>query len=288
MRCDFHLHTSKSDGVWPPERLFEEIRQRALEAFSITDHECVEAYPVPDDLQCRVIPGLEADSVHSGQTAHLLAYGVDNADAPLLRALQRQREDRVPRMLAMIERLQSVGIPVTIQDVAAQAPERHRLQRPHLARAMVVKGVVRSVDEAFERYLNDTCYAYVPLERMASAAVIELIHGSGGVAIVAHPMRLLAAQAMTELCELGADGIEVYSPTASPAAQRTLLDFARSRRLLVTGGTDFHAPGAELGVEVDEQDVEELKAAVNRYRASSQNVHEAVTGPHQDRGYERP
>ena len=265
MRCDFHMHTSKSDGVWSPERLCKEIRLRDLHAFSITDHECVDAYPVPADLQSRVIPWLEADSVHRGQTAHLLAYGVRSADTPLLRALQRQREDRAPRMHAMVKRLEELGVPITFEEVAAQAPGTSRLQRPHLARALVAKGAVKSVEEAFSRYLDDTCEGYVPLERMTSKTVIELIHQSGGVAVVAHPARLLTERAMAELCELGADGVEVYNPSASPRDQQTIAEFARAHELLITGGTDFHAPGSEIGIDLEERDVEALKEAVRRY-----------------------
>lgn len=267
MRGDLHLHTSKSDGVWPPERLFEEIRLRALGVFSITDHDCIDAYPVPADLQSRVIPGMEVDSVHRKQTAHLLAYGVESAESPLLQALRKQHEDRLPRMRAMVERLDRLGIPITLEDVVAQAVGTDRLQRPHLARALVAKGVVDSVEDAFERFLDDTCDAYVPLERMSSRAVIDLIHQSGGAAVIAHPMRLLSARTMGELCDLGADGVEVYSPSASPEDQRAIAEFAEGHNLLMTGGTDFHAPGRDIGVEIEERQIDALRTAVRGYRA---------------------
>ena len=95
MLCDLHLHTTKSDGVWTPERLFEEIRARNLQYFSITDHDCLDAYPVPEDLRDRCIPGLEVDSEHAGHTVHILAYGIEDKQSPLLQALAVQRADRL-------------------------------------------------------------------------------------------------------------------------------------------------------------------------------------------------
>lgn len=268
LQCDLHMHTSKSDGVWPPERLFAEIRRLRLDAFSITDHDCIDAYPVPADLQPRVISGLEADSVHRKSTAHILAYGIESNDSPLLEALRPQREDRLPRMQSMVERLRRSGVAITMEDVLAQAGASARLQRPHLARALVARGAVESVGEAFERYLGDECEQYVGLERLASGTIIDLIHRSGGVAIVAHPMRLITRNALEELCALGADGVEVVNPSASPEEQRRLQAFARSRGLLVTGGSDFHTPqgGIGIGIPMEASDVRALRRAVDERR----------------------
>ncbi|MGZ3509858.1 MAG: hypothetical protein ACXWNK_14075 [Vulcanimicrobiaceae bacterium] len=269
VRCDLHLHTSKSDGVWPPERLFQEIRLRAIDVFCISDHDCIDAYPVPDDLRPRAIAGLEVDSEQEGRTAHILAYGIDDPHAPLLRALERQREDRYPRMQAMVERLQRQGVRISLEDVQLQAGETWRLQRPHLARALVAKGVVDSVQDAFDRYISDEGEGYVPLKRLSSATIIELIHRSGGVAVVAHPMRLQASKLLEELCDLGADGVEAFNTSASsPADQQRLEAFAQARNLLVTGGSDFHAPGErEIGLDLPEEYISALRAAIDRRRS---------------------
>jgi predicted metal-dependent phosphoesterase TrpH len=259
---DLHLHTTKSDGVWSPERLFEEIRARDLQLFSVTDHDCIDAYPVPDDLRDRCIPGLEVDSHHGGHTVHILAYGIDDPHCELLQRLKAQRENRVERMHGMVARLRALNIDVTMDDVQAQVTGASSLGRPHLARALVAKGVVETVQEAFDRYIADEGDGFVALERLSSEEIIAMIHRCGGLAVVAHPMRLRDPKHLDELYELGVDGVEVIHHTANEDEQQMLRDFAVARGLLVTGGTDFHAPvpGRPIGVDVPSHTVERLNA----------------------------
>lgn len=251
--CDLHLHTTMSDGVWSPDRLFNEIRERDLQLFSITDHDNIDAYPVPEDLRERCIPGLEVDSHHAGHTAHLLAYGIADKTSPLLQALSAQRSDRLQRMQRMLERINTLGLAIAIDDVVAQANSTASLGRPHLARALLAKGHVASVQEAFDRYIADDGDGYVALERLTSGEIIDLIHRSGGIAVIAHPMRLRDRAHIEELIELGVDGIEVIHPTASVDDEAHLRAIAAEHDLIVTGGTDFHAPveGRAIGVEME-------------------------------------
>lgn len=264
MLCDLHLHTTKSDGVWQPQRLFEEIRARGLHYFSITDHDCIDAYPVPKDLRERCIPGMEVDSHHGGHTVHILAYGIVDPNCDLLLRLREQRDNRVERMNAMIARLQTLDVLVSMDEVRAQVTGAATLGRPHLARALVAKGVVSSVQEAFDRYLADEGDGFVALERLTSAQIIDMIHRCGGVAVIAHPMRLRQPVHLEELCELGADGIEVQHPTADVQAQEMLRALARKRNVLVTGGTDFHEPAGErgIGVEISQDEIDALQSAI--------------------------
>lgn len=243
-----------SDGVWTPERMFDEIRARGLQYFSITDHDCIDAYPVPDDLRDRCIPGLEVDSHHGGHTVHILAYGIEDPHCELLQALRAQRERRVGRMQAMVERLRGLGIDITMDDVKAQITGASSMGRPHLARALVANGIVATVQEAFDRYLADEGDGFVALDRLTSAEIIGLIHRCGGMAVLAHPMRLRDPAHLEELCDLGVDGIEVIHPSADADAQTMLREFAMRRNLLITGGSDFHAPadGRQIGVELKE------------------------------------
>jgi hypothetical protein len=267
--CDLHLHTTKSDGVWPPDRLFEEIRQRDLQLFSITDHDCLDAYPVPADLQPRVIAGLEVDSHHAGRTVHILAYGIASHECELLQVLRAQRRNRVERMESMIARLRALDIPITMEDVREQIVGASSLGRPHLARALVAKGIVASVQEAFDRYIADEGDGFVALTRLSSQEIIAMVHRSGGTAVVAHPMRLHDPAHLHELYEFGVDGIEVIHPTADSDAERMLREFANERALFVTGGTDFHAPVADrkIGVDLDESDVARFQRALERRNA---------------------
>lgn len=248
--------------MWTPERLFDEIRARDLQFFSISDHDCIDAYPVPEDLRERCIPGLEVDSHHAGTTVHILAYGIDDPECELLQRLRAQRENRVERMHAMVARLQTMNILVTMDDVQAQVTGAASLGRPHLARALVAKGVVSSVQEAFDRYIADEGAGFVALERLTSAEIIAMIHRCGGLAVVAHPVRLRDRRHLEELCDLGADGVEMIHPTADLQMQKMLQAFASSRNLLVTGGTDFHAPipGHPIGVEMEDSALRRLRS----------------------------
>jgi predicted metal-dependent phosphoesterase TrpH len=276
MLVDLHLHTSCSDGVWAPERLYAEIRARELELFCVSDHDNLDAYPVPPDLVPRSIPGLEVDSHHAGHTAHLLAYGVSDRSSPLLCALTEQLQARRERMKVMIDRCNDLGLDICMADVQAQSVGASSLGRPHLARALLEKGLVDSVQDAFDRFLSDDGTGYVALERLSSSVAIELIHASGGVAIVAHPKRLRKPEHLDELVALGADGVEIFHPTADTADQARFSLFAAERDLLTTGGTDFHAPvaGRELGIHIDPSATERLieKIQRNLHRIGEANV----------------
>jgi predicted metal-dependent phosphoesterase TrpH len=264
------MHTTCSDGVWSPQRLFDEIRARRLEAFCVSDHDNLDAYPLPSDIASLAIPGLEVDSHHGGHTAHLLAYGVSDDQSPLLLALRRQRDARLERMGAMVQRCNELGLDVTMEDVRAQAKSAVSLGRPHLARALLERGLVSSVQEAFDRYLADEGEGYVPLDRLTAREAIDLIRLSGGVAVVAHPKRLRAPEHLAELIDAGVDGIEVVHPTADARDGAAYTSLARERGLLLTGGSDFHAPvpGRQIGIELAADDVRSLRDAIARRRAA--------------------
>lgn len=260
---DLHLHTTKSDGVFKPDRLFDEVRSRELAAFSVTDHDCMDAYPVPADLRDRCIPGIEIDCELNGHTVHLLTYGIEDTNCTLLRTLASQRERRLVRMQAMLDRLGKLNIDVSIGEVLDEAKNASSIGRPHLARVLVSKRHVATVQEAFDRYLCEEEAGFVPLARLQSSEIIALAHEAGGVLVAAHPLRLNAINDLETLCEFGLDGVEIIHPTAAAADEAMLSGFARAHNLLVTGGTDFHAPSERaIGVELPPGAVDELRAAI--------------------------
>jgi predicted metal-dependent phosphoesterase TrpH len=271
VRVDFHLHTTISDGVWTPSELFAYLRSTNVEVFSVTDHDTMDVYPVPGDLADRVIPGMEVDTKCNGVTAHLLVFGITDPKAPLLEHLRIQREARRSRMQEMLQRLHGMGIDVSMADVAAQAGTAASLGRPHLARALVAKGLVPDVQSAFDRYLADDQDGYVSLDRLESAAAIELAHASGAVVSVAHPCRLREPASLEVLRAAGVDGVEVVHPTADAAKKAALREYARAHGLLVTGGSDFHAPtpeGYAPGIELEADEVEAFRTAVTQRAAA--------------------
>lgn len=262
---DFHTHTTTSDGVWTTEALFSFVRERGLAAFSLTDHDTMDGYPVPDDLADRTIAGMEVDTKCEGITAHLLVYGLRSPDAPLLQHLRTQRKARAVRMAEMIDRLRASNIIVTMDEVRQEAGSAASLGRPHLARVLVTRGIVANVQEAFDRYLADDREGYVSLDRLTSERAIALAHESGAIVSVAHPCRLKAPASLDALRQAGADAVEVVHPSADAAAQRDLRDYAERYGMLVTGGSDFHAPenGYAPGIELDNASVERFLDVVS-------------------------
>jgi predicted metal-dependent phosphoesterase TrpH len=255
---DFHMHTTVSDGVWTPARLFEHIRARGMELFSITDHDTMDVYPVPGDMRAACVPGMEVDTKCNGVTAHLLVYGIRSKDAPLLLHLRGQREARKARMQEMVTSLQTQGMAITMNDVERQAGSAASVGRPHLARALVERGIVSTVQEAFDRYISDEGDAYVALARLESRDAIALAHESAAIVSIAHPARFKAPATIDVLREAGADAIEAVHPSADAAFESQIRSYAHKYGLLVTGGSDFHAPapGYEPGVTLSERDVD--------------------------------
>jgi 3',5'-nucleoside bisphosphate phosphatase len=259
---DLHLHTTASDGIWTQWQLLQCIREREVDFFSITDHDTMDSYPVPAEFAARCIPGMEVDTKCDGATAHLLVFGIASSTAPLLQRLRAQREARRKRMCEMVDRLQRLGLNVSMADVERRAGTAASLGRPHLARALVDVGAVACVQDAFDRYIADDRQQYVALERLESQDAIVLAHASGAIVSVAHPCRLKSFAMLDLLRGMGADAVEVLHPTADAAKRRELLDYVRRHGLLATGGSDFHAPGGDLpGIELEDAAYRKLREA---------------------------
>jgi len=236
---DFHLHTTCSDGAWTPERVLQNVRERDLAFFSISDHDTMEAYPVPDDLQSRCVAGLEVDTFGFEQTVHVLGYGVSPASS-LVSRLQVQQRERHLRAQSIIERLNALGIDLTVDQVQSLAGTTRSIGRPHIARALVKAGHCRELQEAFDKYLADGEIAFVPLQRLSTNEAIELIHEAGGIAVLAHPRRLRDQDRLPDICRFF-DGLELIHPSADTEYQDQLIELIDAHNLIATCGTDFHA-----------------------------------------------
>ncbi len=189
---------------------------------------------------------------------HLLGYLFDPEDAALGDTLKALRVSRARRNEEMAAKMAALGLPVTMDDVRAEAGEEAEvIARPHFAQALIKKGVVGSVKEAFERYLSTGKPLYLPKEVLTPADAIALLHAAGGVAVMAHPglipMGDAALEARVESLarEAGLDGIEAYYSQHTPAQTARFRALAARLGLLVTGGSDFHGtpkPDVFLGV----------------------------------------
>lgn len=264
---DLHTHSNYSDGRLPPADLVEEALFRGLSAIALTDHDTLdgneEAVLAGRERGLEVIPGIEMSCEMDGQEVHLLGYFMD-ADARLRKRLEEMRLARETRMQAMLDRLEEMGIVFTMKDIPQEAGKS--FGRPHLAQAMVSRGIVRSVSEAFARYLGDSGPVYVAKERFTVADAIEHIHDAGGLAVVAHPGVAGVFPHLPELERAGIDGVEAYYPKHSPTTASEIAQFCQRHDLVVTGGSDFHAlgEGPSLGVPPVEMSIlDSLKARRN-------------------------
>ena len=264
---DLHAHTTASDGSLTPTQLVRKAREIGLAALAVTDHDTLgglaEAQEAAQSAGMHLIPGVELSVEDEGSRFHLLGYGFDPENAALGKTLADVRKSRAARNEQMAQKMAALGLPVTMDDVRAEAGEDAEvIARPHFARALMKKGVVSSVKEAFDRYLATGKPLYLPKEVLTPRDAVALLHRAGGVAVMAHPglvplnASALADRVASLAQEADLDGIEAYYSQHSPADTQRFLDLAGQIGLLVTGGSDFHGtakPHVPLGIVFDNQ-----------------------------------
>jgi predicted metal-dependent phosphoesterase TrpH len=258
---DLHAHTTASDGSLTPTELVALARATGLSALGVTDHDTVaglaEATAAAQSMELDLVPGVELSVDYPHGQFHLLGYFVDFTSPQLLDRLQYLRDYRFRRNEKMVELMQRRGLPITMEDIVREAGG-DVVGRPHMALAMVRKGVVGSTQEAFDRYLADGKPCHMPKVKLLPAEAIALIHSVGAITILAHPKYLMklpdAAALRTELVglkEQGLDGIEVYYAQHSDEETALYAEIAQKLDFVVSGGSDFHGrskPTVKLGV----------------------------------------
>jgi len=261
-RLDLHLHTTHSDGSCTPTEVIGLAHQAGVTALAITDHDITsgipEAIAAGDQYGIEIIPGVEISSLMGSSELHVLGYFLDWQDTDLNQRFKSLRDSRHHRNPQIVDRLQSLGIDITYDEVRALAGS-DSVGRPHIARALMNKGVVTSAKEAFDRFLGDGKAAYVPRDLPSPADAICWIKEARGLAVLAHPTWVkLTDQPLAELVRRlkadGLDGVEVYYSTHAARQTREYLSLAQHLGLLVTGGSDFHGltkPDIEIGIGKD-------------------------------------
>ncbi len=253
MRIDLHAHSAVSDGTDTPAELVAAAAGAGLDVVALTDHDTFDGLPAAraaaGALGVRVVPGIEISTQLGGSSVHLLGYGC-RTDEPRLLAelelLRGGRDDRVPRMLA---KLAELGMPVDVATLARARGDAPSIGRPHIADAMVALGHVADRREAFDRYLADDGPAYVGRYAVDLATGIDLVHGAGGVAVLAHPWGRSSRDLLTEdvlrllVARHGLDGIEVDHLDHDPATREELRAVAGRLGVLATGSSDYHGTG---------------------------------------------
>jgi len=255
---DFHTHTLMSDGALSPAELIERAVAQGVQSLSITDHDTLAAYrelAVPDGLD--IIPGVEFSCVWSGVTVHILGLNIDLDSEPLQAAVREQEAARGQRAELIAERLAKRGMEGMLAAAQAEAGQRQALGRPDFARALLARGEVSSIQQAFTRYLGAGKIGDVKSQWPELAKVVDWITGAGGIAVLAHPLHYKLTRAklrrlLVDFIEAGGRAMEVAN-----GRQWTQQDLdylrgcCRELGLQASIGSDFHAENrwTELGCD---------------------------------------
>jgi len=248
---DLHTHTTASDGDHSPTQLVQHAQEVGLTTLAVTDHDTTagvaEAQEAGRRLGVEIVPGIELSAEIDFGQCHILGLLIDPANPTLNDRLREVIENRDKRNARIVEKMQrELGFDITLEEVEAESGGQV-VARPHFAKVMLRKGYVTSMQQAFDEYLGKGAKAYVERDRLTPEECVTLIHGAGGVAILAHPNNLKRDEADTEaeilnLKSVGMDGIEARYNRHTPEDTARYLALAARHGLLTSGGSDFHGP----------------------------------------------
>lgn len=256
---DLHAHSNKSDGSMSPAELTAYAAKKGLRAYALTDHdtieglaEAIEAAKTYPDLE--VIPGIEFSTEYKGRDIHIVGLYIRYDDPEFLEELTKFQNSRKTRNEKMCNNLSVAGIDITFEKLQAEFPDSV-ITRAHYARYLLSHGYVKSLPEAFDRYVGDHTKYFVPRQKVTPVEAIRLILQAGGIPILAHPVLYhMSATALEELVaqltQAGLIGMECIYSTYSPSEEREMKRLADKYRLAYSGGSDYHGkakPGLELG-----------------------------------------
>ncbi len=242
---DLHTHTTCSDGTYTPKELLHLVKKRGFSGLSITDHDTTGAYTkelfsLAQKLSLRLITGVEITSRHKSMNVHILAYGFSLKDAGFQEFLSQVRSIRQERNAKIFTYLKEYGILLTEKDFPDSLSHTAVLGRLHIARLLVQRGYVASVQEAFDRYLKDTDRPWSQCQKIPAEIVIQEIHKASAKAVLAHPFFLREGKARKELLSMSFDGIEARYASMPSSEESKWIAVAEKRGFAITGGSDFH------------------------------------------------
>ena len=256
---DLHTHSTASDGSFSPTELVKLAKEMGLRALALTDHDTIEGLEefikTGKELDLETVPGTELSAYFEKGTLHILGYFIDFHSPKLKDRLKKLQEARAERNPKIVKKLQALGSPITYEEVVAISGGG-QIGRPHFAKLLLQKGIVKTFDEAFECFLKKGAPAYVEKDKIFPRECLEIILEAGGIPVLAHPFTLHlendALEAFVkQLKDWGLRGIEAYYTEHTPAQTAFYLKLAEKYGLCVTGGSDFHGknkPEIKLGL----------------------------------------
>ena len=249
---DLHTHTTFSDGTDTPTQLINKALAAGITTIALTDHDSISGWQEATTALrpgiC-LVPGAEVScQTLDGISVHILGLVFDSSNTELIDTLEKTRENRYGRMEKIIAKINEAGIEISMSEVLEQLSDGATLGRPHLADALIKKGVVASREEAFTQMLHNHSKYYVSHYSPTPEAVIKLIKDAGGVSVIAHPMashrgRTISLDTFGSLIQAGLDGIEVDHRDHSAEEKTQLISLAKESKLVMTGASDYHGNG---------------------------------------------
>ena len=278
MKIDLHTHSNFSDGTDRPSELINKALSQGITTLALTDHDTVAGW---DEAIEWLRPGMDlvlgseiSCQTEDGISVHMLGLLFDRENQPLQEMMAATRDNRLGRMERIITKMNAAGIEITIEEVHAQLSEGATLGRPHLADALVAKGLAKSRDEVFADWLANSSPFYVAHYSPTPEVAIATIKAAGGVAVIAHPLaslrgRVVSLESFDSYIAAGLDGIEVKHRDQTPEQQELLFSIAASADLTMTGSSDYHGNGkmnelAEFTTDPDQWEKLEARADARR------------------------
>ncbi len=267
---DLHMHSNASDGINSPTELLKMADRAGLSAVGLTDHDTVkglpEAFKAAEQCNLELVPGVEISVMEDKKEIHILGYYPRDRER-LNADLEDIRAERYRRMGKIVDKLKKLGFKVKLEEVLAKAGDSAP-GRLHLARIMLQKKYVHSINEAFSLYLNPDRGAHVPRRLLTLKRAMELLTGVRSVRVIAHP-GALGKDIIERLMPLGLQGIEVFHPDHSAAQIKFYYEMAIEKGLLVTGGSDYHGDrertsGYPTRLAIEGQYLDRLKEAASK------------------------
>jgi len=241
-KVDLHIHTNHSDGFYSPEEVVLKAKQNELEAISITDHDNLsginDAIKKGNEIGIEVIPGLEISSDIKDREIHILGYFIQTDSQELERYLNFFRVERLKRAIRIVNKLNLLGISLSIDDVMEVA-KNSAVGRPHIAQAMLNKELISTYYEAFNKYIGNGGPAFEKKVHISPQSAFKIINDAGGLSFIAHP-GYMEESLLKELIDEGVDGIEVIHSSHSQHQVKFYRGIVNEYFLLECGGSDFH------------------------------------------------
>lgn len=250
MLYDLHVHTTASDGLLAPGDVLNMASDIGLRGIAITDHDTVaglqeaRSHLSTSGLDLQFIPGIEMNTEVEETEVHILGYFINDKHHPLLVRLEQIKEARMDRAQKMVHRLKSMGMSIQFEQVEKLA-RGDLIGRPHVAQALMEKGYVFSLKEAFDKYIGKGRPAYVPRYKFLPDEAIHMVQQAGGIPVLAHPGLIKDQSLIKQALAMGIKGLEVYYPEHTPEQVNKYLQLSRDHDLLITGGSDFHGSGSD-------------------------------------------